>query len=76
MTSHLSTYHDVRAISIIRTFVVETSRFFGASETEVQQLELAAEEASAFIINALLPDADENFKIVCQPITQGLSFHF
>ena len=76
MTSHLSTYHDVRAISIIRTFVVETSRFFGASETEVQQLELAAEEASAFIINALLPDADENFKIVCQPIAQGLSFHF
>jgi len=74
--SHLSTYHDVRAISIIRTFVAETGRFFGANETEVQQLELAAEEAAAFIINALLPDADENFKIACHPIAQGLSFHF
>jgi len=74
--SELSTYHDIRAISIIRTFVAETGRFFGANETEVQQLELASEEASAFIINALLPDADENFRIVCQPIAQGLSFHF
>lgn len=76
MTSELSTYHDVRAISIIRTFVAETSRFFGANDSEVQQLELASEEAAAFIINALHPDADENFKISCQPIAQGLSFHF
>ena len=76
MISHLSTYHDVRAISIIRAFVADTGRFFGANETEVQQLELAAEEAAAFIINALLPDADENFKISCQPIAQGLRFHF
>jgi len=76
VTSELSTYHDIRAISVIRTFVAETGRFFGASQTEVQQLELASEEAAAFIINALLPDADENFRIVCQPIAQGLSFHF
>ena len=76
MISHLSTYHDVRAIRIIRSFVAETALFFGASETEVQKLELAAEEAAAFIINALLPDADESFKISCQPIVQGLSFHF
>ena len=76
MTSELSTYHDIRAISIIRTFVAETGRFFGASESEVQQLELASEEAAAFIINALLPDADENFKISCKPFVQGLAFHF
>lgn len=76
MTSELSTYHDIRAISIIRTFVAETGRFFGASESEVQQLELASEEAAAFIINALLPDADENFKISCKPFAQGLAFHF
>jgi len=56
--------------------VAETGRFFGADETEVQHLELASEEAAAFIISSLLPDADENFKISCQPIAQGLSFHF
>ena len=76
MISELSTYHDVRAISIIRAFVAETGRFFGADEAEVQQLELASEEAADFIISALLPDADENFKITCQPVAQGLSFHF
>jgi len=76
MISYLSTYHDVRAIGIIRAFVAETGIFFGASEAEVKQLELAAEEAALFIINALLPDADESFKISCQLIPQGLSFHF
>ena len=76
MTTHLSTYHDVQAIGIIRSFVAETGRFFGADDTEVQQLELAAEEAAAFIINALLPDKDENFKIESMPIEQGLSFYF
>ena len=76
MITHLSTYHDIHAISIIRSFVAETGRFFGASNEELQQLELAAEEAAAFIINALLPDKDENFKIECRPIEKGLSFYF
>ena len=76
MTTQLSTYHDIQAIGIIRSFVAETGRFFGANDVEVQQLELAAEEAAAFIINALLPDKDENFKIECKPIEQGLSFYF
>jgi len=76
MISRLSTYHDVRAIGIIRAFISETGRFFGADEGEVQQLELAAEEAAGFIISSLLPDRDENFMIACKPIVQGLSFHF
>ena len=76
MITHLSTYHDVGAIGIIRYYVSETGRFFGANDIEVQQLELAAEEAAAFIINALLPDKDENFKIECRPIDQGVSFYF
>ena len=76
MITHLSTYHDVRAIGIIRSYVAETSRFFGANDIEVQHLELAAEEASGFIISALHPDKDENFIIECQPIAQGLSFSF
>ncbi len=76
MNTHLSTYHDIHAIGIIRSFVAETGRFFGANEAEVQQLELAAEEAAAFIINALLPDKDEAFKITCTPIVQGLRFDF
>lgn len=76
MITHLSTYHDVRAIDIIRTFVAENGRFFGADDSEVHQLKLAAEEAAAFIISALIPDKDENFKIECQPLSHGLSFHF
>lgn len=76
MISELSTYHDIKAISIIRAFMAETGRFFGAGEMEVQQLELASEEAAAFIINALLPDAGESFHISCHPFAQGLSFHF
>lgn len=76
MISHLSTYHDVRAIGIIRAFVAETGRFFGANDAEVAQLELAAEEAAGFIISALLPDKDESFKIECKPIGQGISFYF
>ena len=76
MTTQLSTYHDIQAISIIRAYVAETGRFFGANDTEVQQLEMAAEEAAAFIIDALLPDKDEPFKIECKPIEQGLSFYF
>jgi anti-sigma regulatory factor (Ser/Thr protein kinase) len=76
LTTHLSTYHDIRAIDIIRSFVAQTGHFFGADEKEMQQLKLASEEAAAFIINALLPDKDENFKIECKPIEQGLSFYF
>ena len=76
MTTYLSTYHDIRAIGIIRSFVAQTGRFFGADEKEVQQLKLASEEAAAFIIDALLPDKDESFKIECRPIEQGLSFYF
>jgi len=76
LITYLSTYHDIQAISIIRSFVAETGRFFGANNIEVQQLEMAAEEAAAFIIDALLPDKDEPFKIECRPIEQGLSFYF
>ena len=76
MTTHLSTYHDIRAIGIIRTFVAQTGAFFGADETEVQQLKLASEEAAGFIISALIPDKDENFNIVCEPMEQGLRFYF
>ena len=76
MTTQLSTYHDIQAIGIIRSFVAETARFFGADMQELQQLELASEEAAVFIINALIPDRDEHFTITCQPLANGLSFHF
>jgi len=76
LTTQLSTYHDIQAIGIIRSFVAETARFFGADEQELQQIELASEEAAAFIINALIPDKDEFFTITCQPFANGLSFHF
>jgi len=76
MITHLSTYHDLRTIGIIRAFVAETGRFFGANDTEVQQLELAAEEAAAFIITALQPDKNEQFEIDAEPIANGLCFFF
>ncbi len=76
MNTYLSTYHDIHAIGIIRSFAAESSRFFGANDQEVQHLELAAEEAAAFIINALIPDKNEDFKIECVPIEQGLRFNF
>ena len=76
MKTQLSTYHDIRAIDIIRTFVAQTGHFFGADNREMLQLKLAAEEAAGFIIGALIPDKDENFNIVCEPIDQGLRFHF
>ena len=76
MTTQLSTYHDIQAIGIIRSFVVETARFFAADMQELQQLEVASEEAAVFIINALIPDRDEHFTITCQPLANGLSFHF
>ena len=76
MTTQLSTYHDIQAIGIIRSFVAETARFFAADKQELQQLELASEEAAVFIINALIPDRDEHFTITCQPLANGLSFHF
>lgn len=76
MTTHLSTYHDIGAIDIIRTFVAQTGRFFGANDTEEHQLKLASEEAAGFIISALIPDKDENFNIVCETIEQGLRFYF
>jgi len=76
LTTQLSTYHDIQAIGIIRSFVAETARFFAADKQELQQLELASEEAAVFIINALIPDRDEHFTITCQPLAHGLSFHF
>jgi len=72
----LSTYHDLKAISIIRSFVSKTGDFFGANKTEKHQLEIAAEEASAFIINSLKPDKNMLFEIEAQPIQSGLRFHF
>ncbi len=76
MRTELSTYHDIQAIGIIRSFVAETARFFGANTQELHQFELASEEAAVFIINSLIPDKDEHFIITCQPLANGLSFHF
>ena len=76
MITNLSTYHDLRAVGIIRAFVAETGRYFGADETEAHQLELAAEEAAVFIINSLQPDRGEHFDIDAEPIENGLRFHF
>ena len=63
MKSSLATYHDLRSIGVVRAYVVETGRFFGADATELKELELAAEEAAGFIIEALRPDREEPFEI-------------
>ena len=76
MTTHLLTYHDLRAVGIVRAFVAETGRYFGADETEARQLELAAEEAAAFIVDNFRPDPSEHFEIDAEPIENGLRFAF
>ncbi|WP_201352602.1 ATP-binding protein [Hydrogenimonas urashimensis] len=76
MTTRLSTFHDLGAVGIVRAFVAETGRYFGADETEKHQLELAAEEAAAFIIDAFRPDPNELFEIEAEPIDNGLRFLF
>ena len=76
MTTQLSTYHDIRAIGIIRSFVAQTGQFFGADDMEIHQLKLASEEAAGFIISSLIPDKDENFNIVCETMEEGLRFYF
>jgi anti-sigma regulatory factor (Ser/Thr protein kinase) len=77
MITRLETYHELRAIPVIRAFALETSRYFGANEGEARQVELAAEEASAFIINAFHPEANELFEIECEADgTSGLIFRF
>ena len=76
MITHLATYHDIRAIPIIRAFVAENGRFFGADDTEAKHLELAAEEAAGFIIKSLQPDKKELFEIEARVIDQGLCFSF
>ena len=67
MITRLETYHDLRAIPVIRAFALETGRYFGANDQEARQLELAAEEASAFILNAFRPEPNELFEIECEP---------
>jgi len=74
--SRLTTFHDLRAIPVIQGFVRQTGRFFGANETEAQHLELAAEEAASFILNAFRPDPTELFAIACEPVEKGLLFRF
>jgi anti-sigma regulatory factor (Ser/Thr protein kinase) len=76
MKSSLATYHDLRSIGVVRAYVVETGRFFGADATELKELELAAEEAAGFIIEALRPDREEPFEIETEPIESGLRFGF
>jgi len=76
MTTHLSTYHDLRAIGIIRSFVAQTGDFFGADKAEVHQLQIMAEEAAAFIINSLHPDKEKLFEIDAKVIESGLCFSF
>ncbi len=76
MISRLTTFHDLRAIPVIQDFVRQTGRFFGANKTEAQHLELAAEEAASFILNAFQPDPTELFAIECEPQEKGLLFRF
>ena len=76
MTTKLCTFHDLNAIGIIRSFVSQSGAFFGATDKEMHQLEVMAEEASAFIIEALYPDKDKLFEIEAEVIDGGLCFYF
>ncbi len=77
MITRLETFHDLRAIPIIRKFVFENAIYFGANKLEAQHLELASEEACEFIIRSFKPDPTEPFEITCICDEKSyLSFHF
>ncbi len=76
LKTNLLTYHDLQAIPIIRSFAGETGKFFGANDKEALQLEIAAEEASAFIINSLKPDFEQLFEISIETFEKGVRFYF
>lgn len=62
----LETVYNLQAIPIIRNFIVETAKFYGAQSRESADLECAIEEAAEHIITNYPKDNDGIFEINCE----------
>jgi hypothetical protein len=59
----LETLYDVRCLDIIKSFIVETAKYYGANKKECFELALATEESAIFIIDNYPPNRKDIFKI-------------
>ena len=66
MKMELKTFCDIKAISIIKDFVIATGKYFGANHNECKDLELATEEAAVHIISNHPAGSKEHFEISCE----------
>jgi len=76
MKLELAAVYDLAALPVVRSFVLESSRAFGASEKELARLELAAEEAAAHIISSYPFDSEDEFKITFEGVDGKLRIEF
>jgi len=67
----LQTVYDPNVLQIIKKFVTESARFFGADSRETTELELAIEEAAMLIISAY-PDGRQDIFQISAEGTDGL----
>ncbi len=68
----LETYYHIRSIPVIRNFITEAANFFGATNRECYELQLAAEEAANHIIANYVGNPNDIFEIFVEidPINQ------
>ena len=76
MKMELKTFCDVRAISVIKDFVISAAGYFGASSKECKDLELASEEAAEHIISNHPVGSSEFFEVSCEGINGILKVIF
>ena len=77
MDLSLRVHHRLKAISIIRNFVIECAIYYGADSKESFELGLAAEEAAEHIIRSYpAAEAESPFNITCTDKDDMLRFIF
>ncbi len=62
----LETYYHIKVIPLIRNFITEAAIFYGASNKECYEIELASEEAANHIIANYLGNPEDKFEIIIE----------
>ncbi len=65
MKMALKTTYQIKAIPIIRSFIEETAKYYGANKSEYDELKLATEEAAEHIIINYPKEQQGFFEIFC-----------
>ncbi len=65
MKMALKTTYQIKAIPIIRSFIEETAKYYGANKSEYDELKLATEEAAEHIIVNYPKEQQDFFEIFC-----------